>query len=94
MALRLAPTDHGAICEIELPAGAEAGHLLLEGVDEHSRIDASGAVFDGRVQAWVDSSPAQGYDRAEGATRMYVMAEVEPPPVSVQQAREEAPAAC
>lgn len=87
VALRLAPTDHGAICEIELPAGAEAGHLLLEGVDEHSRIDASGAVFDGRVQAWVDSSPAQGYDRAEGATRMYVMAEVEPPPVSVQQAR-------
>src|SRR5699024_4170578 len=58
------------------------------GADEHAGIDAAGAVFDGRVQAWVDSSPAQGYDRADVATRMYVVAEVEPAPVSVQRARE------
>ncbi|ATG51438.1 alpha-mannosidase [Brachybacterium vulturis] len=85
--LRLAPTDHGAICEIDLPTDADAGHLLLEGVDEHSRLDASGAVFDGWVHAWVDSSTAQGQARADGARRMYVVAEVEPAPVSVEQAR-------
>lgn len=88
LTMRIAPTDHGAICEIDLPAGPDTGHLLLEGADEHSGIDAAGAVFDGRVQAWVDSSPAHGYDRADGATRMYVVAEVVPAPVSVQRARD------
>ncbi|MDN5821622.1 MAG: glycoside hydrolase family 92 protein, partial [Brachybacterium sp.] len=91
LALRLAPTDHGAICEIDLPAPAarsENLHLLFEGVDEHARIDAAGAVFDGRVQAWVDSSPAPGSDRGEGTTRMYVVAEVDPAPVSVEPARD------
>nr|WP_245822889.1 GH92 family glycosyl hydrolase [Brachybacterium avium] len=90
LALRLAPTDHGAVCEIDLSAPTaqpEDLHLLLEGVDEHARIDAAGAVFDGRVHAWVDSSPAQGAERTEGATRMYVVAEVEPAPVSVAPAR-------
>ncbi|HEX7352764.1 GH92 family glycosyl hydrolase [Brachybacterium sp.] len=88
LSLRLAPTDHGAIYEIDLPAGDDAGHLLLEGVDQHSRIDAAGAVFDGRVHAWVDSSTAPGEARSEGATRMYVLAQVEPAPVFVEQARE------
>lgn len=84
IALRLAPTDHGALCEIDLPPGEEQGHLLLEGVDERARLDASGAVFDGWVQAWVDVT---GDHRADGATRMYVQAQVEPAPVSVAQAR-------
>ena len=87
--LRLAPTGHGAICEIELPAQDESPHLLLEGIDEHSRIDAAGSVFDGRVHAWVDSSPAQGHSRTEGATRMYVLGQVDPAPISVEHARGE-----
>ncbi|MDN5687492.1 MAG: GH92 family glycosyl hydrolase [Brachybacterium sp.] len=87
--LRLAPTDHGAICEIDADADAGELHLLLEGVDEHSRIDAAGAVFDGRLRAWVDSGLAQGYDRADGATRMFVLAEVEPAPIAVGAAHGE-----
>ena len=86
IALRLAPTDHGAICEIDLPEQSSGSHLLLEGVDEHARVDAAGAVFDGRVQAWVDS-PEEGGPRADGATRMFVLAEVDPAPVAVEQAR-------
>ena len=84
--LRLAPTDHGAICEIDLPADGGTSHLLLEGIDEHARLDAAGAVFDGRFHAWVDASPEQGYDRADGATRMYVTGVVDPAPVSVGRA--------
>ncbi len=84
--MRLAPTDHGAVCEISLPAEDGPGHLLLEGVDAHCRLDAAGAVFDGRVQGWIDASPAEGNDRADGATRMYVLAEVQPAPVRVAQA--------
>ena len=89
IALRLAPTDHGAICEIDLPAEPEVVHLLLEGVDEHSRIDAAGSVFDGRLHGWVDSSPAQGHSQTEGATRMYLLGQVEPSPVAVEHARGE-----
>ncbi|MGP9706339.1 GH92 family glycosyl hydrolase [Brachybacterium sp. AOP24-D1-21] len=85
--LRLAPTDHGAICEIDLPEQSEAPHLLVEGVDQHSRVDAAGSVFDGRLHAWVDSSPALGQVRTEGATRMYLLGQVDPAPVSVDQAR-------
>ena len=84
--MRLAPTDHGAICEITLPAEDGPGHLLLEGVDAHCRLDAAGAVFDGRVEGWIDASPAEGYDRADGATRMFVLAEVDPAPVGVSRA--------
>ena len=84
--MRLAPTDHGAVCEISLPEDSGPGHLLLEGVDAHSRLDAAGAVFDGRVQGWIDSSPREGYDRADGATRMFVLAEVQPAPVRVGRA--------
>jgi predicted alpha-1,2-mannosidase len=84
--MRLAPTDHGALCEIELPEDGGPGHLLLEGVDAHSRLDAAGAVFDGRVQGWIDSSPAHGHDRADGATRMFVHAEVRPAPERVARA--------
>ncbi|GAA1490388.1 GH92 family glycosyl hydrolase [Brachybacterium sacelli] len=87
--LRLAPTDHGAICEIEASGDAGELHLLLEGIDEHSRIDAAGAVFDGTLRAWVDSGLAQGYDRADGATRMFVLAEVDPAPIAVAAARGE-----
>ena len=87
--LRLAPTDHGAICEITLPDREEAAHLLVEGVDEHSRIDAAGSVFDGRVHGWIDSSPEHGHSLADGGTRMYLLGEIEPPPVSVEQARGE-----
>ena len=87
LSLRLAPTDHGAICEIDLAPGDAAAleplHLLLEGVDEHSRIDAAGAVFDGRLGAWIDSSPALGHSRTEGATRMYLAAEISPAPIAV-----------
>ena len=43
-------------------------------------------MFDGRVQAWVDS-PEEGGPRADGATRMFVLAEVDPAPVAVEQAR-------
>ncbi|WP_422115208.1 GH92 family glycosyl hydrolase [Brachybacterium sp. UNK5269] len=85
--LRLAPTDHGAISEIEYPAGTEPRHLLVEGIDEHSRLDAAGAVFDGRLHGWVDAPLEQGYARADGATRMYVLAEVHPAPVAVAAAR-------
>ena len=84
--MRLAPTDHGAVCEISLPEDSGPGHLLLEGVDAHSRLDAAGAVFDGRVQGWIDSSPQEGYDRADGATRMFVLAEAQPAPVRVGRA--------
>ncbi|MGP9538800.1 GH92 family glycosyl hydrolase [Brachybacterium sp. AOP43-C2-M15] len=87
--LRLAPTDHGAVCEIALPPQAEGRHLLLEGVDDHARLDAAGAVFDGQVRAWIDSGPEQGYGLADGATRMYLLAEVEPAPISVRAARGE-----
>jgi predicted alpha-1,2-mannosidase len=84
--MRLAPTDHGALCAITLPAEAGPGHLLLEGVDAHCRLDAAGAVFDGRVEGWIDASPEEGYDRADGATRMFVLAEVDPAPVGVSRA--------
>lgn len=85
--LRLAPTDHGAICEIDFTADAGTPHLLLEGVDENNRIDAAGAVFDGRLRAWVDSGLTEGYARADGATRMFVLAEVDPAPLSVAGAQ-------
>jgi len=88
-ALRLAPTDHGAVCEIDYSAQGGTPHLLLEGVDEHSRIDAAGAVFDGTMRAWVDSGLAEGYERADGATRMFVVAEVDPAPISVAAAQGE-----
>ncbi|MGP5716432.1 GH92 family glycosyl hydrolase [Brachybacterium tyrofermentans] len=87
--LRLAPTDHGAVCEIDYSAQGGTPHLLLEGVDEHSRIDAAGAVFDGTMRAWVDSGLAEGYERADGATRMFVVAEVDPAPISVAAAQGE-----
>src|SRR5699024_9577333 len=61
LTMRLAPTEHGAIFEIDLPAGDENGHLLVEGTaDEQASIDAAGAVFDGRMQAWVDPSDGDG----------------------------------
>ncbi|MFC7376377.1 MULTISPECIES: GH92 family glycosyl hydrolase [unclassified Brachybacterium] len=85
--LRLAPSDHGAVCEIDFPAEPSPRHLLLEGTDEHARIDAAGAVFDGRLRAWVD--PVAG----EGATRMFVLAEVEPAPVAVGPSRGGSPGA-
>ncbi|GAA4523882.1 GH92 family glycosyl hydrolase [Brachybacterium paraconglomeratum] len=89
IALRLAPTGHGAICEIDLPEQEQGPHLLIEGIDENSRVDAAGSVFDGRLHAWVDSSPALGQSRTEGATRMYLLGQVDPAPVSVDQARGE-----
>ena len=87
--MRLAPTDHGAICEIDLPEQGESPHLLIEGIDENSRVDAAGSVFDGRLHAWVDSSPALGHARTEGATRMYLLGQVDPAPISVDRARGE-----
>src|SRR5690625_6297995 len=84
--MRLAPTDHGAISEFDFPTALEHPQLLLEGVDEHCRIDAAGAVLDGRLRGWVDSAVAQGYDRADGATRMFVLAEVDPAPQTVGRA--------
>src|SRR5699024_6548221 len=88
LTMRLAPTDHGAICEIDLPARPDTGHPPPEGADERPGTDAARAVLDGGVRAGAGPSPAQGYDRADGAPRMYVVAEVEPAPVSVQRARE------
>src|SRR5699024_7436964 len=41
--MRLSPTDHGAISEFGFPPAIEHPQLLLEGVDEHCRIDAAGA---------------------------------------------------
>src|SRR5699024_6118870 len=67
--MRLAPTDHGAISEFDFPTALEHPQLLLEGVDEHCRIDAAGAVLDGRLRGWVDSAVAQGYDHAEELAR-------------------------
>ena len=84
-ALRLAPTDHGAVVEVDLPAGAP-GRLLLEGVDEHASVDAADAVPSGVVPAWVVSGLAEGYARADGATRMFVRAEIDPAPVAVELA--------
>src|SRR5690625_5697674 len=46
--MRLAPTDHGAISEFDFPTALEHPQLLLEGGDEHCRIDAAGAGDDGR----------------------------------------------
>ncbi|WP_114854633.1 GH92 family glycosyl hydrolase [Brachybacterium sp. YJGR34] len=86
-ALRLAPTDHGAICEVDYPDGTEGRHLLVEGIDEHHRIEAAGAVFDGRLTGWVDAGPELGHARADGATRLFVHAEVSPAPVAVERAR-------
>ncbi|WP_246954564.1 GH92 family glycosyl hydrolase [Brachybacterium sp. Marseille-Q7125] len=82
--LRLAPTDHGAITEITLPETADGVHLLLEGHDGASRVDAAGAVFDGQVQAWVDA-PAD--ERADGATRMFIHAQLDPAPIAATAAR-------
>ncbi|EYT51213.1 GH92 family glycosyl hydrolase [Brachybacterium muris] len=85
--LRLAPTDHGAIQEIAFPPGETPVHLLLEGVDQHARIDAAGAVLDGSLRAWVDSGLEQGYAGADGATRMFVAAHLDPAPMAVRAAR-------
>ncbi|MBE9402825.1 GH92 family glycosyl hydrolase [Brachybacterium sp. p3-SID1565] len=84
--VRLAPTDHGSIQEYTFPADGQPAHLLLEGVDEHARIDAAGAVLDGSVHAWVDSGLAEGYARADGATRMYISAQLDPAPATVKPA--------
>ena len=86
LSLQLAPTDHGAVCELTLPEEGGPGHLLIEGIDAHCRIDAAGAVFDGRVEGWIDASPEEGNDRADGATRMFVLAEIDPAPVGVSRA--------
>lgn len=91
--LRLAPSDHGLLLEIDLPADAEGAHLLLEGVDEHSRIDASGAVLDGEISGWVDTLQARGADEADGATRMFVHATVDPQPIAVRRAEGATPGA-
>ncbi|MEE1652042.1 GH92 family glycosyl hydrolase [Brachybacterium sp. J144] len=91
--VRLAPTDHGAVLEIDLPTEPGERHLLLEGVDRHCRIDAAGAVLDGRFHAWVDSGLAEGYARADGATRMFVLGEVSPAPVAVGPADGASPGA-
>ncbi|EWS82227.1 alpha-mannosidase [Brachybacterium phenoliresistens] len=91
--LRLAPTDHGALVEIGLPSGPGEPHLLFEGIDEHSRVDASGAVLDGTLQAWVDSGPEQGYARAEGSTRMFVHAQIAPLPIGAGPAEGATPGA-
>ncbi|MFC0672939.1 GH92 family glycosyl hydrolase [Brachybacterium hainanense] len=80
--LRLAPTDHGAFLEIGFDDAEAPHHLLLEGVDEHARVDSSGAVLDGTVTAWVDSGLAEGYARADGATRMFVHAQISPIPAA------------
>ena len=85
--VRLAPTDHGAILEVDVPAGDEQSHLLLEGVDAHARIDAAGAVLDGALTGWVDSDLAEGNDRADGATRMFIAAQIDPSPLRVAPAR-------
>lgn len=91
--VRLAPTDHGALVEIGLPGGEGQPHLLLEGIDEHARVDASGAVLDGTLSAWVDSGPEQGYHRAEGSTRLFLHAQVSPLPVAAGPAEGATPGA-
>lgn len=78
----IAPTDHGAVQEFSFPSAGAPG-LLLEGVDGSASIDAAGAVLDGTVRAWVDSGLEQGYARADGATRMFLTAQVDPAPVAV-----------
>lgn len=83
--LRLAPTDHGAVIEVGAPAGP-APRLVLEGVDEHSRVLTEDAVGRGLVRAWVDSGIEEGFARADGTTRMFVRAELDPAPVAVEPA--------
>ncbi|MGY5766348.1 GH92 family glycosyl hydrolase [Brachybacterium sp. DNPG3] len=91
--IRVAPTDHGGIIEVVFPPGTRGPHLLIEGVDEHSRIEAAGAVLDGELSGFVDSGPEQGYVRAEGSTRLFLRGRAEPNPVEVGPARGSTPGA-
>lgn len=84
-AVEVAPTDHGLVLQVDFAADSGGEHLLIEGVDENSRIDAAGAVLDGELRGWVDSS-MDSDARLEGSSRMFVLGRVEPAPVAVGSA--------
>lgn len=81
--LQVVPTDHGLALEARFDEQAFGRHLLLEGVDENTRIDLAGAVFDGAFSGWVDNGSEGNEEREAGRSRMYVAGSFDPAPRTV-----------